>query len=391
VLIDRRRFVLGTLAAGAVAACAHERAPASSVERRSPGPPGPPPPPARKTILILGGTGFLGPHVVDAARARGHTLTLFNRGKTHPGLFPDIEQLRGDRDGHLEALVGRKWDAVVDTSGFVPRIVRASAELLAPNVGHYVFISTISVYQSEAVIGADETAAVQAIADPTSEDVKKDYGALKALCERAAEAAIPGRVANIRPGLIVGPGDPTGRFTHWPTRMAGGGDVLAPGDGTTPVQYVDGRDLAAWIVRAIEQRSVGVYNALGPAQRLTMREALDGCNRAAGGHASLVWIDAAFLAAHGVTEWANMPMWADAKGENAGFGTRSNQRAVAAGLAFRPIVDTARDTLAWLATLDEPERTKYRSSGIARDRELELIAEWRRAQAAGRRPQTSGT
>ena len=385
-MIDRRRFVLGTLAAGAVAACAHESVPATSTERPPPGPPGPPPP-ANKTILILGGTGFLGPHVVDAARARGHTLTLFNRGKTHAGLFPDIEQLRGDRDGHLEALVGRKWDAVVDTSGYVPRIVRASAELLAPNIGHYVFISTISVYESEAVVGADETAAVQAIADPASEDVKKDYGALKALCERAAEAALPGRVANIRPGLIVGPGDPTGRFTHWPTRMADGGDVLAPGDGTTPVQYIDGRDLAAWIVRAIEQRAVGVYNALGPTQRLTMRDALDGCNRAAGGRANLVWVDAAFLAAHGVTEWSNMPMWADAKGDNAGFGTRSNQRAVAAGLAFRPIEDTARDTLAWLATLDEPERTKYRSSGIGRDRELELIAEWK---ASGLRPQTSG-
>jgi 2'-hydroxyisoflavone reductase len=375
MVLDRRSFVMGTLALGAAAACGGGAMPAAEPQR--PAAPPPAAPPAKKTILILGGTGFIGPHIVDAARARGHTVTLFNRGKTHPGLFPDVEKLHGDRDGHLEALVGRKWDAVVDPSGFVPRIVKASAELLAPNVGHYVFVSTISVYAGEDIVGADETAPATTIDDPTNEDVGKNYGALKALCERAAEAAMPGRVANIRPGLIVGPGDATGRFTHWPTRMADGGDVLAPGDGATPVQYIDGRDLAAWIVRAIEQRTVGVYNALGPARRLTMREALEACNRAAGGRANLVWVDAAFLAARGITEWQNLPMWADAKGENAGFGTRSNQRAVAAGLAFRSTEDTARDTLAWLATLDEPERSKFRSSGIARDKELEVIAAWR--------------
>jgi 2'-hydroxyisoflavone reductase len=374
--IDRRSFVVGTLALGAAAACGGATPPAADPQRPSERPP-PPPSPAKKSILILGGTGFIGPHIVDAARARGHTVTLFNRGKTHPGLFPDVEKLHGDRDGHLEALAGRKWDAVVDTSGFVPRLVKASAELLAPNVGHYVFISTISVYAGEDIVGADETAAVATIADPTNEEVKKNYGALKALCERAAETAMPGRVANIRPGLIVGPGDATGRFTHWPTRMADGGDVLAPGDGTTPVQYIDGRDLAAWVVRAIEQHTVGVYNALGPASRQTMRDALEACNRAAGGRANLVWVDAAFLAARGITEWENLPMWADAKGENAGFGTRSNRRAVAAGLAFRSAEDTARDTLAWLATLEEPERTKFRSSGIARDKELEVLAAWR--------------
>jgi 2'-hydroxyisoflavone reductase len=332
---------------------------------------------APKTILILGGTGFLGPHVVDAARARGHTVTLFNRGKTHPGLFPDIEQLHGDRDGHLEALAGRKWDAVVDTSGYVPRIVHASAELLAPNVAQYVFISTISVYASEGVVGADETAPVATIDDATNEDVGKNYGALKALCERAAEAAMPGRVANLRSGLIIGPGDPTGRFSHWPSRMADGGEVLAPGDGTTPVQYVDGRDLAAWIVHAIEHGSVGTYNAFGPERATTMKEALEACNHAAGDKAQLVWVDAAFLAAHEVTEWQDMPMWADAKGGNLGFGTRSNRRALAAGLTCRPIADTARDTLAWLATVDEGHRAKARSTGIARDRELAVLAAWK--------------
>jgi 2'-hydroxyisoflavone reductase len=365
-MIDRRDFLIGSLA---LAACSAAPTPV---------PPPPPPPKPPKRILILGGTGFLGPHVVDAARARGHTITLFNRGKTHPGLFPDVEKLHGDRDGHLEALVGRGWDAVVDTSGYVPRIVRASAELLAPHVGHYIFVSTVSVYATEDKVGADETAPVGTIDDPTTEQVTdKSYGPLKALCEQAAEAAMPGRVANVRPGLIVGPGDPTGRFTHWPARMADGGDVLAPGDGTTPVQYIDGRDLGAWLVRIAEDRTVGVYNAFGPEQRATMRQALDACNHAAGDRAHLVWVDAAFLAAQNVSEWGDMPMWADAKGENAGFGTRANQRAIAAGLTFRPTEQTARDTLAWLATLDEPQRTKYRSSGIARDRELAVLAAWK--------------
>jgi 2'-hydroxyisoflavone reductase len=362
-MIDRRDFLLGSLA---LAAC-------SAAPK-----PEPPPPRTPKRILILGGTGFLGPHVVDAARARGHVVTLFNRGKTHPGLFPDVEKLHGDRDGHLEALAGRQWDTVVDTSGYVPRIVRASAELLAPNVGHYIFVSTVSVYAREDQIGADETAPVATIDDPTTEKITDtSYGALKALCEGAAEAAMHGRVANVRPGLIVGPGDPTGRFTHWPARMADGGEVLAPGDGTTPVQYIDGRDLGAWLVRVAEDRTVGVFNAFGPAQGFTMREALEGCNHAAGDRAQLVWVDAAFLAKQKVSEWGDMPMWADAKGENAGFGTRSNKRAIAAGLTFRPIVDTARDTLAWLATVDEEHRAKYRSSGIARDRELAVLTAWK--------------
>jgi 2'-hydroxyisoflavone reductase len=365
-MIERRDLLFGSLA---LAACA---------SAPKPEPKAAPVPRTPKRILILGGTGFLGPHVVDAARARGHTITLFNRGKTHPGLFPDVEKLHGDRDGHLEALAGRTWDVVVDTSGYFPRIVRASAELLAPNVGHYIFISTISVYASEDKVGADETAPVATIADPTIEKVTDtSYGALKALCEQAAEAAMPGRVANLRPGLIIGPGDPTGRFSHWPSRMAEGGEVLAPGDGTTPVQYIDGRDLGAWIVRVAEDKTVGVFNAFGPEQRITMREVLEACNHATGEHAKLVWVDAAFLAAQKVTEWADMPMWADAKGENAGFGTRSNRRAIAAGLTSRPIGDTARDTLSWLSTVDEEHRAKYRSSGIARDRELAVLEAWK--------------
>ena len=362
MIIDRRSFVFGSLAAAACSRVSPTRAT----------------PPAKKTILILGGTGFLGPHIVDAARARGHTLTLFNRGKTHPGLFPDIEKLRGDRDGHLEALANRTWDAVVDPSGFVPRIVKLSAELLAPSVGHYIFISTVSVYKGDDKLDPDESAPLETIDDPTNEDVHKNYGALKALSEHAARRTRDAgpRRANIRPGLIVGPGDPTGRFSHWPTRMAAGGEVLGPGDGSTPTQYIDGRDLGAWIVRVIEDRTVGTYNALGPTTRLTMKQALDACNQAAGNTASITWVDGKFLYAHHVQPWSEMPMWIDNQGDDAGFGTMSNARAVGKGLAFRPVLDTAKATLAWLATLPEDERAKAASSGIKPEKEHQVLAAW---------------
>jgi 2'-hydroxyisoflavone reductase len=373
--IDRRNFVLGSLATGAAAAaCSSNKdrgAATASAPRAAAAPP------AKRAILVLGGTGFLGPHVVTSALARGHTVTLFNRGKTHPGLFPDVEKLHGDRDGHLEALANRKWDAVVDPSGYVPRLVRLSAELLAPSVGHYVFISTISVYAKEDVVDSDESLAVATIADPASEDVKASYGALKALCENAAEAAMPGRVANLRPGLIIGPGDPTGRFTHWPTRLAEGGEVLAPGDGSTPTQYIDGRDLGAWIVKVIEDGTVGTMNALGPENRVTMKQVLDACNAALGGKAQLTWVAADFLDKQGVEGWSEMPMWIDNKGDYAGFGTLQNKRAVKAGLVFRPIGDTARDTLAWLPALPEDQRAKARSSGIKPDKEAKVLAAWK--------------
>ena len=377
MIFDRRRFVFGSLAAGLAAACGSRNG-APRAGGAAPAPAAAPAaPPPKKTILVLGGTGFLGPHVVEAALARGHTITLFNRGKTRPELFPTVEKLQGDRDGKLDALRGRAWDAVVDTSAYVPRITRMSAELLAPSVKQYVNISTISVYAKLDVPGADETAPLHTIADPTSEDVKAHYGALKALCERAAEAAMPGRVANLRPGLIIGPGDPTGRFTHWPSRMAEGGEVLCPGDGSTPVQYVDCRDLGAWIVRIIEDRTVGTFNALGPERRIAMKEVLDACNAAGGNRATLTWVAADFLDKHEVSSWGEMPMWFDAKGEMAGFGTLSNARAVKAGLRFRPILDTAKDTLAWLATVPEDKRKQLGSSGISREKEAKVLAAWK--------------
>jgi 2'-hydroxyisoflavone reductase len=389
--MDRREFTLGTLAA--LAACSGDnRGSPTTVAQPEPKPVTPeakPLKPEPKTILILGGTGFLGPHVVDAARARGHTVTLFNRGKTHPKQFPDLEKLQGDRDGKLEALAGRSWDAVVDTSGYVPRIVKQSLELLAPKIKHYLFISTVSAYAKNDKVGADETDPVAKLDDPKSEDVAKHYGPLKAACEATCEAVMPGRVANIRPGLIVGPLDPTGRFSHWPVRLAQGGEVLAPGDGTTPTQMIDGRDLGAWIVKLIEQRTTGVFNALGPSNHptvnLTLKQMLDACNAAGGNKAKLLWVDPKFLEKHGVA-WHELPMWGPAEGAMAGFFTRSNTRAMAAGLALRPVVETAKDTLAWLASPDvdlwlseysDPRRKSVRTSGISRDKEATVLAAWK--------------
>jgi 2'-hydroxyisoflavone reductase len=374
--IDRRQFLVGSLAAAGAAACGSKDAPPKTSAAAAP--PVQAGSGVKKSILVLGGTGFLGPHVVDYAKSRGHTLTLFNRGKTRPGLYPDIEKLQGDRDGKLEALKGRTWDAVVDTSGYVPRIVKMSAELLGPSVGQYIFISTISVYDDEKrAPGADETAPLATMSDPTSEDVRANYGALKALCEQAAETAMPKRVTTIRPGLIVGPGDQTGRFTHWVTRTADGGEVLAPGDGTTPTQWIDGRDLGAWIVRMIEQNATGTYNALGPDRRVTMKELLDTCNTSFGNKAQLTWVPWTFLEKEDVGPWSEMPMWIPLEAMK-GFGTIANARALARGLTFRPLTETAKDTLAWVdAQPNDDKKDKLRSSGIKREKELEVLAHWK--------------
>ncbi|MBA2383677.1 MAG: epimerase, partial [Actinobacteria bacterium] len=214
-------------------------------------------------LLLLGGTRFLGRAVAEAALARGHELTLFNRGETNPALFPEAERLRGDRDGDLSALEGREWEAVVDPSGFVPRVVGASAELLADAAGHYVFVSSISVYRPPIAPGLDEYAPVAELDDPSSENVQQDYGGLKALCELAVEERFPGRSTHVRAGLIAGPHDPTGRFTYWAHRLRRSGEVLAPGPPEQPVQFIDVRDLAEWILLCAERGTAGVFNATG--------------------------------------------------------------------------------------------------------------------------------
>jgi 2'-hydroxyisoflavone reductase len=366
--VTRRTFVQQGLSAAALAAAGlplpGRAAPGEKGTNRA----------ASKKILILGGTGFLGPALVEAAQARGHVLTLFNRGKTRPQLFPDVEKLHGDRDGKLDALKGRRWDAVIDTSGYVPRVVRASAELLAPNVSRYLFVSSISVYREDIPPGSDESAPLATMADPTSEDVRASYGALKALCEKAAEQALPGRSIVVRPTLIVGPDDPTDRFTYWPVRLARGGEVLAPGDGEDQTQVIDVRDLAGWMIALVERDVNGVFNAAGPKERLTMRAMLDACQAGTGVKAKLTWIPADFLEAKQVAPWMDMPSWMP-RGAGAGMLQVSNARAVATGLGFRPLADTARDTLAWWKGLPEERRAKPRA-GLPPEREKEVLLAW---------------
>ena len=336
----------------------------------------------RQRILILGGTAFLGPWIVRAALARGHEVTLFNRGRTNPGLFPELETLTGDRDGGLEALRGRRWDAVVDTSGYLPRVVGQSVDLLADRTARYLFVSTISVYASLSRPGLDESAPVGRLEDPTTETIDGEtYGPLKALCEEVVRAGFGDRATILRPGLIVGPGDRTDRFTYWPVRIARGGDVLAPGDGADPVQFIDVRDLGEWTVACLEAGAAGTYNANGPAGALDLRTVLEACRAEAGGDARLVWAPTPFLEAQGVAPWSDLPLWVPAGGDFAGANAVSVERAAAAGLRARPLADTVAATLAWYRAergLEDPLR-----AGMAPERERELLALLAREAAAG--------
>jgi len=333
-------------------------------------------------LLILGGSVFLGRHLVEAAQARGHTITLFNRGQHNPELFPDVEKLRGDRDSDLSALRGRRWDAAIDTCGYVPRVVAASAEQLAGAVEHYTFISSISVYADFSTIGIDEGAPVGTLADTTVEQVdSKTYGPLKALCEQAAERAMPGRVLNVRPGLIVGPTDPTDRFTYWPQRVVQGGEVLAPGQPEQGTQIIDVRDLADWAIHMVEARQTGLYNATGPDYRLTMGQVLEASRAISGSDARISWVSERFLLDAGVLPWSELPLWLPAEDPaNAGFDAIDCTRAIAAGLRFRPLADTIRDTLAWAAT--RPADHEWRA-GLKREREAELLEAWGSRQREG--------
>lgn len=325
-------------------------------------------------LLILGGTRFVGRHIVHAAQERGHDVTLFNRGQTNPDLFDDVEQLHGDRDGDLSALDGRRWDAVVDTSGYVPRIVRASAERLADAVEHYTFISTLSVYPDLSVQGLDESSPVATIDDPTVEEVTGEtYGPLKALCEQVVQDVYGDDGLIIRPGVVVGPHDPTDRFTYWPVRVARGGAVLAPAPPERRVQFIDARDLGAWTVRMAEEGQSGLYNATGPEGGVTMDEMLKTCRRVAQSNARFIWADETFLLEHDVQPWSDLPLWI--AGEEAlGFGSVDVGEAVQAGLRFRPLDETARDTLQWAR--ERPADHEWQA-GLNAEREAELLQAWR--------------
>ena len=323
-------------------------------------------------ILILGGTVFVGRHLVEAAQARGHAVTLFNRGRHNADLFPGVEKLRGDRDGDgLDALAGRSWDAVLDTCGYVPRIVRQSAELLAGSASRYVFISSISVYADTRVPGVDESSPLGTLEDTTTEEIAGDtYGPLKVLCEQAVQTAFPDGALIIRPGFIVGPHDPTDRFTYWPHRVAQGEDVLAPGRPDQPLQVIDARDLAEWMIRLMEQGATGVYNATGPDYPLTLGEVLQTCKSVSGSDARFVWATDEFLKENEADTFTLLPFYLPASSDSAGIMGASIAKAVADGLTFRPLADTINDTLTWDNTRPSDDPRKV---GLSRERERELL------------------
>lgn len=320
-------------------------------------------------LLVLGGTQFVGRHVVEAALSRGHQVTLFHRGRTHPGLFPEAEEILGDRDGGLGALKGRKWDAVIDVNGYFPRLVRDSARLLKGSVERYIFVSTLSVLANPSIPNQDEKATLATPPDSSVEEITKDtYGGLKAACETAVESEMPGRTIVIRPGFIVGPWDHTGRFNYWLRRFGEGGEMLVPGDPGAPVQFIDVRDLAAFILRMAESKGTGIYHAVGPRNEWTWSRLFDECRAATGGDACVTWVTEEFLESRGVKP-SELPMWVGSDGQ--GLTRTDSRKALAAGLSLRPVADTIRDTLEW------DEKHGRRDVGMPPDRERELLAAWK--------------
>jgi 2'-hydroxyisoflavone reductase len=338
-------------------------------------------------LLIIGGTKFLGRWLVQAALAHGHTITLFNRGKTNADLFPQVENLRGDRNTAegLAALRGRQWDAAIDTCGYIPRVVAAAAQALRDAVGHYTFISSISVYADSKQVGIDENYPVgtvsAAVLDEVGTDVAKvgaHYGPLKALCEqetlRVFSSGGSSRGLVIRPGLIVGPHDPTDRFTYWPHRVSLGGDVLVPGGPNWVTQIIDVRDLAEWTVRMVEAQPTGIYQATGPAHKLSFGEVLINCQQASQAHANFVWADEQWLLDQQVAPWSDLPLWIPTMdAEYAGFARMNCAKAIAAGLTFRPLAQTVHDTLKWSKT----RGTGPLQAGLKPEREADLLAAWK--------------
>jgi 2'-hydroxyisoflavone reductase len=329
-------------------------------------------------LLILGGTNFVGFHMTQSAIARGHEVTLFNRGNKNP--FPNLETIIGDRDPQigdgltaLERAVkaGRTWDAVIDVNGYVPRIVRATGELLEMAVKRYVFISSISVYSSLSQPGADETAAILELEDQSTEDIGPNYGGLKILCERVVEELFPGQALIVRPGLVVGPFDPTDRFTYWPHRIAKGGEIIAPDVPEAPMQFIDARDLADFTLHATESNTGGIFHATSPV--ITMQTILETCNSVTGSNANIHYVDGKFLLEHNINPWMgpdSLPLWLGNDPDEAGFAQLNVQKALEAGLKIRPLEETIRDTLEWANTRGSDHDWK---SGLTIKREKELL------------------
>lgn len=322
-------------------------------------------------ILVLGGTVFVGRAIVESALARGHEVTIFHRGQSNLGLFDGAEEILGDRDGGLGALGAREWDSVIDTCGYVPRIVEQSVHALRERVPHYTFISTISVYSDHGADSIDENAALGSLEDRATETINwETYGPLKVLCEQAVSEGYGSRALILRPGLIVGPWDKTDRFTYWVSRTADGGEVLVPGRLDQPVQFIDVRDLAEWTLSLVEGEATGIFNASGPPGRLNLGEFLNVCNRALGEQATLVEAPISFLIENGVEAWTDLPLVNPYDGAGDGMSKIDISRAVKLGLRHRPLEDTILDTLAWFRD-ERPEGPLI--VGISRKRELEVL------------------
>lgn len=338
--------------------------------------------PAKKPlrILILGGTGFLGPATIDAALARGHSVTMFNRGRTRPEMYPQVARLHGDRDPKkgdgLKELENGRWDVVIDNSGYYPRHVEASAALLSSRCGHYIYISSVSAYAEPNPINGREDAPLATMPDPSVEEMGRDFenfGPLKALCERAAQAAMPGRTTIVRPGYIVGPDDPSGRFAYWPVKFNGGGKVIVPGSPDDPVQVIDVRDLGEWLVKLAEDGTMGVFTATGPAEPLKWGDVIGACVKASNADPKprAVWVNSDAVIKAGAL--GQYPIWLAPVGGYAGFHTWSNEGAMKAGLKFRPVADTVRDTLAWYLEQEKVEGGRTRLAAPSAEAEAKVL------------------
>lgn len=327
-------------------------------------------------VLIIGGGVFLGRALVAASKARGHEITLFNRGVSSPVAEPGVALIKGDRNGDLAALSGQTWDAVIDTCGYYPRQVRRLVAALAGRIGHYTFVSTVSAYADLGRPGLTETDELGRLADETTETVTaQTYGPLKALCETAAQQAMPGKTLIVRPGIIAGPDDPTDRFAYWVNCIAEGPEVLAAGNLKTPVQLIDVRDLAEWVLAMVELKQTGIFNAVGPKVPITLQQLFAICAEAVNPGVKFVWVDDAFLVTQGMTEWMKLPFYIPARETRfAGMFTVDGAKAWAKGLKLRPLTATAADTWKWLQR--RPGGTAMKT-GLAREQEEKLLAAWR--------------
>jgi len=333
-----------------------------------------------KTLLILGGTGFIGPHLTDVALQRGWKVTHFNRGKRDPDGVAGIETLHGDRKGQLDALKGRKWDAVIDNTGYIPKFCKMSSDLLALNVGFALFVSSMSAYASFAKAN-DETSATGELLDPEGEQVTGEtYGPMKAACERFTMDAFKDRSCVVRPGYIVGPKDTNDRFPFWPMRYSRGGEMLIPGEATDPIQIIDCRDMVAWMMTLVEKRTNGIYNAISPVGMFTMSDLVDGCRRTLPKvETKITHVPEEFLAQHWTKDELDVPPWAPMKGAEPGFSLTNGERATKTGLKIRPIHESVRDTYEWFRTLPA-ERQENLKAGIKPDREVLALQKWHEAK-----------